>query len=297
MPGGPKQGLIDPQLGVLGHFAVGRRGLHILQVDGHRPAFPIYFNSVEEAAQVHPLGTTGRGRHLDKSLFEFFTCNQPTISAQVVHQETLQGLAGLGAFGGRLPGGFKPKIGPDPINQGVHAVDLRRDLILCDIVGDRMHHAAEFRGRRARGFGPGLVLEEPTQCAAIDGFKPLPDKVIGTPSARTGWAPSDFSPIAHHAPGLAAGTSGSPSSSVATAKAASFLVAAARSAGDAASSIATRRSRATNPSREAVNRGRPDLTSVATFKSATNRLGCRPESVPESIAVTTTRRRALVHAT
>ncbi|CAB4672051.1 unannotated protein [freshwater metagenome] len=126
---------------------------------------------------------------------------------------------------------------------------------------------------------------------------PLPDKEIGTSAGRTGCAPSVTSPTAHQESGLAAGTRGSPVSSTARANSANFVTAAACTEGELISSIATCRRRATKPSSEAVKRGRPDLDSASTPSAAMKRLGCGPASVPDAMAVTTTRWRARVHAT
>ena len=73
--------------------------------------------------------------------------------------------------------------------------------------------------------------------------------------------------------------------------------AASRSAGDTAGSVACRRSSATSPPSDSGRDGRPSWCSIVTPSSSRKREGCSPSSSGDRTAVTTSRRRARVHAT
>jgi hypothetical protein len=79
--------------------------------------------------------------------------------------------ARFGAIGLRLPRRLKAQLMPDAIDVGIDGVEIGRQLLLADEVGDRMHDGSESSRGRARCLGLRLLCKEPRKWALEDGLQ------------------------------------------------------------------------------------------------------------------------------
>ena len=61
----------------------------------------------------------------------------------MVDEESGQGIPGFSALAHRLPRGIEAQIAPHPVDEGIHALEVGRNLTLRNVIGYRMDDAAE----------------------------------------------------------------------------------------------------------------------------------------------------------
>ena len=156
--------LVDPELRVRGQVVAAHLGLGGLEVGDVHRAVGVDLDAVERAAQVDAVLADG---HVD--LEAVLARDEGALGPRgVPGEEAAQRLGGRDPLGARLPHGLEPELGPHRVDVLLERLEVGRQHLARDVVGDDVHERAETQRGGAGDVGLGLVAEEPAQGAGGD---------------------------------------------------------------------------------------------------------------------------------